>query len=176
MPRGYQKFELDREAVQQFMKDAKNLEEFKRFQSLHLRVNEGLTVKQISHMIGLAESSIHNIHTLCRQKGLDALKSKGRGGRKRSYLSVEEEKAVLEEIVPEATKGGVLEVGIVHRAFEEKVGCPVARFTIYRLLERHNWRKISPRPRHPKTDLEVQDAFKKSGPSSLRTQRNKPKK
>jgi transposase len=176
MPRGYQKFELDREAVRQCMEVAKNLEEFKRFQSIHLRVNEGLTVKQISRITGLAESSIHNLHTLCRQKGLEALKTIGRGGRRRSYLSVEEEKAVLEEIVPEANNGGVLEVGIVHRAFEEKVGHPVARFTIYRLLERHDWRKISPRPRHPKTDLEVQDTFKKSGLSSLKKQTKKPKK
>lgn len=155
MPRGYQKFELDREAVRQFMCEAKNLEEFKRYQSIHLRVNEGLTVKQISHATGLAESSIHNLHTLCRQKGLEALKTKGRGGRNRSYLSVEEEKAILEAIYPEATKGGILEVGIVHKAFEKKVGHPVARFTIYRLLARHDWRKIFPRPRHPKTDLEV---------------------
>lgn len=176
MPRGYQKFELDRQAVRQFMVEAKNLEEFKRFQSIHLRVNEGLTVKQISRMIGLAESSIHNLHSLCRQKGLDALKTIGRGGRKRSYLSLEEEKAVLEEISPEATEGGVLEVSIVHKAFEKKVGHPVARFTIYRLLERHDWRKIAPRPLHPKADSEAQDAFKKNGPSSLRKQRNKPKK
>ena len=47
------------------------------------------------------------------------------------------------------------------KAFEKKVGHPVARFTIYRLLERHDWRKIAPRPRHPKADSEDQDAFKK---------------
>ena len=99
MPRGYQKFELDREAIRQLMGGAKSLEEFKRFQSIHLRVNEGLTVKQISRMVGLGESSIYNLHSLCRQKGLDALKTKGREGRKRSYLSLEEEKAVLERFV-----------------------------------------------------------------------------
>lgn len=163
MPRGYQKFELDREAVRQLMVGAKSLEEFKRFQAIHLRVNEGLTVKQISRMVGLGESSIHNLHTLCRQKGLEAIKAKGRGGRKRSYLSLKEEQAVLEEVYPEASQGGVLEVGIVQKAFEKKVGHPVARFTIYRLLERHNWRKISPRPRHPKADSKAQAAFKKNG-------------
>ena len=130
--------------MRELMVEAKNLEEFKRFQSIYLRVNEGLTVKQISRIVGLAESSIHNLHTLCRQKGLDALKTIGRGGRKRSYLSLEEEKSILEEIYPEATKGGILEVGIVHKAFEKKVGHPVARFTIYRMLDRHNWRKIMP--------------------------------
>jgi len=176
MSRGYQKFEIDREAVRQLMGKAKNLEEFKRFQCIHLRVNEGLTVKQISRIVGLAESSIHNLHNLCRKKGVDALKAIGRGGRKRSYLSLEEEKIILEKICPEANQGGILEVGIIHKAFEKKVGHPVARYTIYRLLERHDWRKISPRPRHPKADIEAQDTFKKNGQGLLKKQKHKPKK
>jgi hypothetical protein len=30
----------------------------------------------------------------------------------------------------------------------------------YRLLERHGWRKIVPRPQHPKTDKASQETFK----------------
>jgi hypothetical protein len=41
----------------------------------------------------------------------------------------------------------------------------VARSTIYRLLGRHGWRKVVPRPRHPKTDLAAQSAFKKLRPT-----------
>jgi hypothetical protein len=35
----------------------------------------------------------------------------------------------------------------------EKLKSAVARSTVYRLLERHGWRKVVPRPRHPKTDI-----------------------
>jgi transposase len=38
----------------------------------------------------------------------------------------------------------------------------LARSTIYRLLERHGWRKVMPRPRHPKADVAAQAAFKKT--------------
>jgi transposase len=176
MPRGYKKFEIDREGVRCCLEEAKDLEEFKRFQCIHLRVNAGLTVSQISDMVGLAESTIHNIHTLCRQKGIDALRTKGRGGRRRSYLSIQEEKDLLEEILPEASKGGILEVALVHKAFENRVGHSVARYSVYRLLHRHNWRKISPRPRHPKADSEAQEAFKKSGQRSLSKDKRKRKK
>ena len=79
---------------------------FNKTSSVLITHYQGLTVKQISRIVGLAESSIHNLHNLCRKKGLDALKAIGRGGRKRSYLSLEEEKIVLEKICPEATEGG----------------------------------------------------------------------
>ncbi len=163
MPRGYQQFEIDGEAVRELMVNAKNLSEYKRYQAIHLRVNEGFTVKRISQTIGMAESSVHNLHSLCRKHGLEALKARNRGGRMRSYLSLEEEEELLEAIRSEATRGGILEVSAVHKAFEEKVGHSVARFTIYRLLHRHDWKKIAPRPRHLKADNEAQESFKNNG-------------
>jgi hypothetical protein len=33
--------------------------------------------------------------------------------------------------------------------------------TVYNLLHRHGWRKLMPRPFHPKRDLAAQNAFKK---------------
>jgi hypothetical protein len=42
----------------------------------------------------------------------------------------------------------------------------VARSTVYRLLDRHGWRKVTPRPRHPKADPAAQAAFKPKFPRS----------
>ena len=39
---------------------------------------------------------------------------------------------------------------------------------VYRLLRRHQWRKLGPRPRHVKADPEAQEAFKKNSRSSSR--------
>lgn len=50
------------------------------------------------------------------------------------------------------------------QAYREHSGKDVARSTIYRLLERHGWRKVVPRPRHPKADQAAQSAFKKTAP------------
>jgi hypothetical protein len=33
---------------------------------------------------------------------------------------------------------------------------------VYNLLHRHGWRKLMPRPFHPKRNLAAQDAFKKT--------------
>ena len=50
------------------------------------------------------------------------------------------------------------------QAYQERTDKAVARSTVYRLLERHGWRKIVPRPRHPKADVAAQAAFKKTAP------------
>lgn len=120
MSRGYQALEVDRAAVIAAMKQAATIEEFQRYQSLHLRVSAGLTVAEIASATGLAESTIHNLHSRVRRGGLEAVAAKGRGGRYRSYLSLEEEKALLAAMEPQAKRGGMIEVSKMHRALEEK--------------------------------------------------------
>jgi len=50
----------------------------------------------------------------------------------------------------------------VKRVFEVKVGKKVTESTIYRLLARHEFRKIVPYKRHKKANAEEQEAFKKT--------------
>jgi transposase len=174
MSRGYQALGLDGVAIAEAMSEARTLEEFKRYQALHLRVNEGMTVAKIASVTRLAESTIHNLHSTCRKHGLSAVVPKRKGGRYRSYLSVEEEKALLRAMEPQAKRGGIVEVSKIHRAMEEKVGGEVAKNTVYRLLHRHGWRKIAPRPKHPKGDASAQAAFKKTGQRSLPRRSKRP--
>jgi len=174
MSRGYQALDLDGSAIRALMDGAQSVEEYKRYQSLHLRVNEGLSVAEIARATGLAVSTIRNLHSRCRQGGLEAARTLGKGGRYRSYLAAEEEEAFLASFAPQAGIGGILDVGKVHRALEKKVGGKVARFTTYRMLHRHGWRKIAPRPRHPKADPVAQEAFKKTGALSSRKAKKKP--
>lgn len=175
MSRGYQALDVDGMAVESLMKGASTLEEFRRYQAVHLRVNEGMDAASIARAVGLSQSTVHNIHSRCRQGGLEAIRTKGRGGRYHSYLSIDEEKAILAEVVREAERGGVLEVSKVHQMFEEKVGHTVAKNTTYQLLHRHGWRKIAPRGHHPAMDKQAQEAFKKTGQTSSERPGKKPK-
>src|SRR5512143_1267261 len=82
------------------------------------------------------------------------------GGRRYGYLSMEQEDQFLSQYFEQAAHGGVLVVSEIRKAFEALVGHSVAKTTIYRMLERHDWRKIMPRPRHPKSDPKAQEGFK----------------
>lgn len=66
-----------------------------------------------------------------------------RGGRRRENLSIEEEKEVLVPFFEKSKTGEILIVKEIKLAYEAKVGCKVPKSTIYRMLARHGWRKVS---------------------------------
>ena len=163
MPRSYNVINIKAEEVRKLMDASKTKDEFRRYQSLYLRLSNQMPTPDISQITGLSVSHIHKIHSICFRNGIAALLSKPKGGRRRSYLTEEEEKVLLSDIEKKAIKGGVVEIGKVHRLFEEKVGGKVAKNTAYRLLHRHGWRKIAPRPYHPKQKADAELTFKKTG-------------
>jgi transposase len=75
---------------------------------------------------------------------------------------MDQERQFLLRFLDQASHGGVLIVSEIKRAFETLVGYKVAKTTIYRMLDRHGWRKIMPRPHHPKSDAKAQKGFKKT--------------
>jgi transposase len=84
------------------------------------------------------------------------------GGRRRAYLTFEEEKEFLSGFFEVASRGGILVVSEIRTAFENKLGHKVAETTVYRMMARHGWRKIVPRRRHPKANESAQEGFKKN--------------
>lgn len=90
------------------------------------------------------------------------METPGRGGRRNSYLSLEEEKAFLAPFFERAQRGEIATVAELQRAFEAQIGQAVDDSTIYRLLHRHGWHKLMPRPKHPQATREAQEQFKKT--------------
>ena len=164
------------QAVYKLMKEAQGLEQYKRMQAVYYRACYREKASKISERTGLSIGTIWNIHSRWKRQGTSIFDIKNTGGRLREHLSSEEEKNFLEQFEKEGVKGGILEVKIIHEAYKIMSGENLALSTTYRMLDRHGWRKIMPRPRHPKGDLEVQETFKKSGQSFLKKQDSKPKK
>jgi hypothetical protein len=53
-------------------------------------------------------------------------------------------------------------ISSIKDAFEARVHQTVHKTMIYRLLDRHGWRKIAPRATHPEATPAIQAAFKKT--------------
>jgi transposase len=95
------------------------------------------------------------------QGGLSALAPKPTGGRVRENMTLAEEKALLARFSKAAGAGEMVNIHDLKAAYEREIGHPTSNSTIYDLLARHGWRKLMPRPHHPKRDLAAQDAFKR---------------
>jgi transposase len=136
--------------------------EYRRVECVWLRALLGLSAAQIATVLGWHISSVSDLHSRSLRAGVTARQGPGRGGRHRQHLSLAPEQELLTQFNEVATQGGLWEARTVRDAYRKILGHPVAKSTVYRLLARHGWRKLAPRPRHPKADPSVQKVFKKS--------------
>ena len=146
------------------LKRAGSHAEYQRIQCVLIRATLGSSAAQIAQLLGWSTATVHVLHSRWAKEGEAIFDLRGRGGRRHQHLSVEREQALLAPFVKRAEAGGMLNVSEIQQAYEEQTGVQVAPSTVYRLLDRHGWRKVVPRPRHPKADVAAQAAFKKTAP------------
>jgi transposase len=124
--------------------------------------------EEIARHCGVSKGMVHQVISTYNRFGVGAIETPGKGGRRHQYLTFSEEKEFLAPFFTQAESGKIATVGQIQRAYEAKVGHEVDESTIYRLLNRHGWRKLMPRPRHPQADLQEQEEFKKTLKPRLR--------
>lgn len=164
--------EADLRVIKKTLKTAKTVTEYKHAQVLHLRGFLGHTKKTIA---GITEYSIQRVQSIIDgyfKRGLSVLEDLNKPrSRKWGLMTLEEEKAFIGEYLDKANNGEIIEVKMIQKAYEARIKKETSSTVIYNLLHRHNWRKIAPRPSHPKRDPEKADAFKKTSAKSLRLQK-----
>jgi len=157
------------------LKQAKSKSEFQRIQCLWLRASLGLGAAQVAQAIGWQPTSVRRLQAQYLKEGQQVLQAVGRGGRRNQNLTVEQERQLLADFNLRAENAAMLEVSQMRRAYEDAVGHPVPKSTVYRMLARHGWRKIVPRRRHPEANRRRQRAFKKNFPGWWpKSSQNKP--
>jgi transposase len=77
-------------------------------------------------------------------------------------MTNEEEEEFLRPWADQAREGQVLVLSPIRAALAQRLGRPVAASVVYRFLARHGWRKVAPDTRHPKSDFQLQEAWKKN--------------
>jgi transposase len=157
--------EQERLSLKEMLKTVHTKADYQRVQCLWLRAELGMNSTQIAAAVGFTKGTVRVIQHMYFAEGETVLVGEGRGGRRHQYLTPEEEDDLLKGFFDAARDGGVLIASEIKSAYEKEVGRTVNKSTIYRMLERHGWRKIAPRPHHPKADPEAQEMFKKNSRS-----------
>lgn len=150
------------ENLKRMLKKAETKLEYQRVQCVWLRARFQMFSYDIAEAVGWNETTVRKLHADFLKNGEKIFKKENRGGRYHSNLSLQEEENFLAGNIEKANKGEILVVKEIKLAYEKMIGHEVPKSTIYRILSRHGWRKISPRRHHPKGDPIKQEEFKKN--------------
>jgi len=146
----------------ELQKEAQTIVQWKQMEVVWLKEKFGMSGEEVAKVLNYRLQTVHMIWHRWKQESFDFFKREKPGGRKHSYLTMEEEEKFLEPFIKRAEEGGILVISDIKKSFEERIGRTVAESTIYRMLERHGWRKVVPRRRHPKSDPQAQENAKKN--------------
>ena len=165
------------EQAKSLLKTARTVEELRQAQAVVLPLEFGMSLDDTAQVTGLSKGWVNRLRVqFIRDEGKPK-PSHTRGGRMRENLSREEEAQFLQPFLEQAKGGGILVVQEIKLALEARLDRSVALASVYNLLHRHNWRKLAPDKRHPKSDPAAQAEWKKncrpSSPPSAPTGRKK---
>ena len=132
-----------------------------RIQIVLLR-ESGMTQPANAAAMGVSLSTVNRAHMAFDHGGIKALKPKPIGGRQRENMTVAEERVLLARFAKAAGAGEMLNIHDFKAAYEKAIGHETSNSTVYNLLARHGWRKLMPRPFHPKRSIAAQNSFKKT--------------
>ena len=149
-------------AVRRAMLTARNTSTFRRLQCLWLRAKQDLATDAIAQTVGLSLSHVRRVWSDYLRGGLVAAQGRPKGGRRHQHLSVAQEQVLLAPFHQQAQAGKLVTVASLRERYEARVGRAVPASTVYRLLARHQWRQVAPRPKHPKDNPAARAAFKKT--------------
>ena len=136
-------------------------EEFQKITAcLRLRIERAYPSEKIADIADCSYGLVKKVISDYGRAGLAGILRGTFGGNRRNFSLSEEEK-LLEPFLKRAESGQILVVADIQKAYEEALGRNVPPSTVYRMLDRHKWRKVMPRPKHPKAKPEEQEAYKK---------------
>jgi transposase len=139
-----------------------DIQELRMAQAVLLPAVAQMTLKAAGKIIGVGRATVARLQSRFRHRK-ESLGATPRpwGGRRRALMKLEEEQAFLAAWKPKAEQGQLVVLTSLQVALEEKLGHRVKPSVVYRLLDRHGWRKVAPDTRHPKAQPSVQDEWKK---------------
>jgi transposase len=139
-----------------------DIQELRMAQAVLLPALAQMTLPQTATMLGVGRATVSRLQTRFRRRQAPSAPERPAwGGRRRALMSWADEQAFLALWQAQAERGELVVLTPMQAALEKQLGRPVKRSVLYRLLDRHDWRKVAPDTRHPKADPAVQAEWKK---------------
>jgi len=157
---------LSIEDMQVWVREAPDKSSYQRRLAIWLTRTGGFAAHSVAEFLCASTQAVWLWISQYNQQGPEGLDRQGRGGRRWAYLSLTEEQSLLQSWQQAAARGEVLTAKQLQARLEKAAGRKISLGYVYGLLHRHGWRKLGPRPRHPKAQTSAQQRFKKNSPKS----------
>ena len=125
----------------------------------------GWKAQDVAEAAGLSRNSVYRRKAEYLDKGEGVLFAEGWGGRRNEVLTEAQEAELVAHFEQSARDGQMVTASEMVAELAKRAGRPASPATLYRILARHGWRKVVPRPRHPDADPARQEAFKETSRS-----------
>jgi transposase len=155
-------------AIHRAMLAAPNQSAFQRLQCLWRRAHRDLATEAIAQAVGLSVSHVRRVWSEYLRGGLTTGQGRPKGGRHHQNLTLAQERSLLAPWQPQARGGQLVTARGIKVAYEKRLRRAVPDSTVCRLLARHQWRRVTPRPKPPKDNPAARAAFKKTSGQSGR--------
>ena len=163
----YKYTDKDRAIIAAARKANKDKRAEKRLHAMELRA-EGKSAEETAKEAGFCRAYISQLCAKYEKGGIEAIAGNHYGGNRRN-MTPEKEAAILAPFHEKAKNGQIVEVSEIKASYEKAVGHTIGGSQIYRVLRRHNWRKVMPRSKHPKkASEEVIETSKKLTHESMK--------
>src|SRR6266566_2776287 len=142
---------LSVEAVAERIRGEKRSWLRRRWEIIYQALSAPRHAEEIARTVGVSISTVHAVMSMYKRGGVAAIETAGKGGRRRQYLTVEQEHRFLQPFLERAACGERVTVAEIQRALQAQTGQKVNTSTVYRLLDRTGRQlRMSSRPAQTK--------------------------
>lgn len=140
---------LSDEQLASWVRGSPSLDAYKKRLAIWLTKRGPLHAHRVSDLLQVSKQAVWLWIKQYNQGGPDSLDRKGRGGRRRAYLSLEDEKALVEKLQSQVAKGQARRAKELLPEVLQAVGQNVSVAYVYRLMQRHERRRAPARQGKP---------------------------
>jgi len=148
--------------IRERIKVTKNKVACRRMEAVAL-LGEGKTPEEVAEIKKYHPKYVRTLGLQYHERGLESFSIDGRRGGNHKVMSDEEAIDFLRQFEDDADKGKILTIGEIAKELDKKTGKKRKSLsTTYTFLQRHEWRKVMPRSKHPNkaSDEEIESSKK----------------
>ena len=144
---------LPERKLEAWVRTARSREEYQKRLAIWMTLSGPFPAHRVASLLVVSKQAVWLWVSQYNRLGPDGLQRQGRGGRRRAYLSLTAEAALLKRLRRRAERGDAPTAKQVQEEVSQATHIKVSISYIYRLFDRIGWRKLGGRGRHSRVSL-----------------------